>query len=472
MFDPKVEAEGAALRAKRASLESDARYNNARAAGVEDQNSSLGEAYLKANGYTDQEIAAIRATRPSSVFDVAHGQNAFRGRTALEAGNPGLGLALTGQANAYDDFMKGQSQRDLLYDKAGVLNYPLAAALSGGAKELGGNVVTIGADGVPILGPVTAEGVARVGLLGTQGTNDTLRTTSQNTVDAARAGAITKTGDATVDLRQAQAGAVTTGAESKAENLSNLTQAQIDYLKSKGVNLSDLTAARVDTEGARKVAVQQGANDKSTLTGAKVEVEGARKSSIGQVAGDKSRETDARINRINANINNDALKAASEASKGADPIKAAQAEGQLRGTINQFYGKEFSDNLGKPGMWEQVDPAQKRSLTERTLEYVKGGSDLGTAMKKAEADHGLTGKTVKGQKSSFFGLKTSPDGKISFEGFTAPSALAAVTSAGSAPAAPTMAPAGGEIVVKTQADIDNAPSGAILIVNGKRMKKP
>jgi hypothetical protein len=88
MHDPKVEAEGAALRAKRASLESDARYNTARAAGAEDQNSALGEAYLASAGYTPGEIAAMRAARSGSVYDIAHGQNAFRGRTALETGKP------------------------------------------------------------------------------------------------------------------------------------------------------------------------------------------------------------------------------------------------------------------------------------------------------------------------------------------------------------------------------------------------
>jgi len=33
-------------------------------------------------------------------------------------------------------------------------------------------------------------------------------------------------------------------------------------------------------------------------------------------------------------------------------------------------------------------------------------------------------------------------------------------------------PSGKEIIAKTQADIDNAPSGSIIIVNGKRLKKP
>ena len=421
MYDPKVEAEGAALRAKRASLESDARYNNARAAGVEDQNSALGEAYLKANGYTDGEIAAIRAARPSSVYDIAHGQNAFRGRTALEAGKYSTALPLLGQATALDDFNKGVAYDALVRSPGGTYDREILAALAGGSAERGGNLVQLGADGKWTLGPVTAEGKARVDLLGTQGSNDTLRTTSQNAVDEARRYAIATTGDATADLRTAQANAVSSEAASKGTERTRFTDAQIEYWRSKGVNLTKLTDSQVEVQGAKKEA-------------------------IGQGAADKTRETDARINRINANINNDALKATAEAANGTDLIKKANAEGQLRDTISQFYGKEFSENLGKPGVWEQLDPVQKRSLTERTLEYVKKGSDLGTAMKKSEVDHNLTGGTVKGQKSTLFGLKQSPDGKITLEGFKMPSALAdtvtdAATPGTPATPAPTMAPA-------------------------------
>jgi hypothetical protein len=445
-YDPKVEAEGAALRAKRASLESDARYNNARAAGVEDQNSALGEAYLKANGYTDGEIAAIRAARPSSVYDIAHGQNAFRGRTALEAGKYSTALPLLGQATALDDFNKGVAYDALVRNPGGTYDRDILAALAGGSAERGGNLVQLGADGKWTLGPVTAEGKARVDLLGTQGSNDTLRTTSQNAVDEARRYAIATTGDATADLRTAQANAVSSEAASKATERTRFTDQQIEYLRSKGVNLDKLTGARVETETAKQGAITQGADDKSTLTGAKVGTESAKQGAISQGANDKTRETDARITRINGQINNDALKATAEAANGTDLIKKANAEGQLRDTISQFYGKEFSENLGKPGVWEQLDPVQKRALTERTLEYVKKGFDLGTAMKKSEVDHNLTGGTVKGQKSTLFGLKQTPDGKITLEGFKMPSALAdtvtdAATPGTPATPAPTMAPA-------------------------------
>ena len=335
-FDPKIEAEGAALRAKRASLESDARYNNARAAGAEDQNSALGEAYLASVGYTPAEIAAMRAARSGSVYDIAHGQNAFRGRTALEAGKYTTALPLLGQATALDDFNKGVAYDGLVKNPDGTFNRDILAALAGGSAERGGNLVQLGADGKWTLGPVTAEGQARVGLLGTQGANDTSRTTSQNSVDAARAAAISATGDATVDLRSAQANAVSSEAASKGTERTRFTNAQIEFLRSKGVNLDKLTDARVETETAKQGAITQGADDKSSLTGAKVGTESAKQGAISQGANDKTRETDARIARINANIdkanieaNKEFIKAELDADKKKAEAEAAAAKARI-----------------------------------------------------------------------------------------------------------------------------------------------
>lgn len=376
--DREVRQSGMALRGAQA------RFNNARAAGVEGQNAVRTMTALKAAGYSDAEAAAIIATGDNSVSSVFQGVNSNRGRTALENGNPAVALPLLGQATAFDDYVKGETQRKLMTNPDGSFNSGLAAAVAGGVNERGGNLVTLAPNGTPIIGALTGEGKARVDLFNTQGVNDTSRTTSQNSVDAARAGAITKTGDANVDL--------------------------------------------ITTRGA---AVTQGANDKTTLTGARVETEGARQSAIGQGADDKTRvadafidnrnnESSARVNRTNANTNNDALKATAAAASGVDPVKAANAQATLRSHINDVYSKDFSDRFGT-NSWETVDPAQKKSITDRALRYVvQGGLDLGTAMQKSEADHGLTGKTVKGQKDKLFGLKKSPDGKITFDGFRQP----------------------------------------------------
>jgi hypothetical protein len=411
LFDPKAQAEGAAMLARTKSFDADTRYNTARAAGVEDQNSALSDAVLAGAGYSPAEIAAIRATRPSSVNDIFKGRNTYRGGNAIEAGNLVTGLALTDQGTAIKPAIEGQTQQKLLTNPDGSFNTNLAALLAGGVENVGGNMVYLTPQGYK-LGDLTAQG----NLYNTQGVNDTAQTASRNLVDTARAGAITKTGDATVDLREAQAGAVTTTAESKAENALKLTEAQIELLRKKGVSVEDLTNAKVGTEGAKQGAITQG-------------------------AGDKTRETDARINRINANINNDAVKATAASANGVDPVKREKATLDLREAIEGVYSKDFSESTGK-NVWEQVDPAQKKSLTDRALQYVLQGKDVGSAMKQSEADHGLTGKTVKGQKSSgFLKLFTSPDGKITFEGFTAPSALASAVTGGSTPAAPAAAPA-------------------------------
>lgn len=435
LFDPKAQAEGAAILARTKNFDAETRYNAARAAGVEDQNSALSDAVLAGAGYSPAEVAAIRATRPSSVNDIFKGRNTYRGGNAIEKGDLVTGLSLTDQASGIDQAIKGQTQQKLLTNPDGSFNTNLAALLAGGVENVGGNMVYLTPQGYK-LGDVTAQGQ----LYNTQGINDTSRTQSQNALDTVRGKTVEKTGDAMVDLRQAQAGAATTVAEAKA-----------------------------GTEGAKQGSITQG-------------------------AADRTRETDARVNRINAAIDNDALKATAEAAKGGDGVKARKAEGDLMDVINGIYSKDFSENLGSSTAWERVDPEQKRSLTRRAYEYALKGDDLGTALKKSEADHGLTGKTVKGQKSKLFGLKTEADGRITFEGFTPPSNLAAAVSGAAAPAAPATpaappsptvfkmptAPAAradvtmpaGAITVTTQADIDNAPSGAILIVNGKPMRKP
>jgi hypothetical protein len=416
IFDPKAQAEGAAMQARTKSFDADARYNAARAAGVEDQNSAFNEAALALAGYSPMEIAALRATRTNSVTDIFKGRNLYRGGQALERGDLVTGLAQTDQGTAIKPAVEGQTQQKLLTLPDGSFNTDLAALLAGGVENVGGNMVYLTKDGYKI-GGLTAQG----NLYNTQGVNDTAQTASRNLVDTARAGAITKTGDAMVDLREAQAGAATTTAESKAENALKLTDAQIDLLRKKGVSVEDLTNAKVGTEGAKQGAITQG-------------------------AGDKTRETDARINRINGQFENDAIIAEAAVAKSAavdvpGRLRKEQATMNLREAIEGVYSKDFSESTGK-NTWEQVDPAQKKSLTDRALEYVLQGKDVGSAMKQSEADHGLTGKTVKGQKSSgFLKLFTSPDGKITFEGFTAPSALASAVSGGSAPAAPAPFPA-------------------------------
>jgi hypothetical protein len=68
---------------------------------------------------------------------------------------------------------------------------------------------------------------------------------------------------------------------------------------------------------------------------------------------------------------------------------------------------------------------------------------------------------VKGQKTTMLGLRTSPDGKVTFEGFTAPSALADAVAGGSAPGAAPVAPAIAPAPASAAVDISAIPPGAI-----------
>lgn len=379
IFDPKTQAEGAAMLARTKNFDAETRYNAARAAGVEDQNAALTDEALARAGYSPMEIATLRATRSNSVSDVFKGRNLYRGGQAIESGDLVTGLAQTDQGNAIKSAIEGQTQQKLLTLPDGSFNTNLAALLAGGVENVGGNMVYLTPQGYK-LGDLTAQGQ----LYNTQGVNDTSRTESQNELDKVRGGVLVKTGDALADQRQAVGEAATT-----------------------------VAGAKAGTEGAKQGAITKGAED-------------------------KTRETDARIKRINALIDNEKVKTAAAVAQGGG-VKGEKATLDLRNAIESVYAQDFSESTGN-NSWEQVDPAQKKSLTDRALQYVLQGKDVMSAMKQSEADHGITGSTVKGQKpSGLFNLFKSPDGKIKFQGFTAPSPLAAAVSGGSAPATPAPA---------------------------------
>jgi hypothetical protein len=121
------------------------------------------------------------------------------------------------------------------------------------------------------------------------------------------------------------------------------------------------------------------------------------------------------------------------------------------------------------------------------MDYIRKGESLGTAMRRSEEDHGLTGKTIEGKKTKL-GFITRPDGTITFEGFRAPSALADTVAGGAAPstapAAPVIAPVapaspaapapaapapaalgtvGNPVKVNTKEERDALPSGTVYV---------
>jgi len=427
MFDPKVEAEGAALRAKRASLESDARYNNARAIGAEDQNSALGEAYLASVGYTPQEIAAIRAARSGSVYDIAHGQNAFRGRTAMEAGNAALALPLLGQATAYDDFVKGMGTQTLMKDPTtGAFNYPLAAALAGGAHNVGGNLAELTPQGWVLRGP-TEQGKVFQG---------------QVVNNAAESNATVGLTDAKTQVVQS----LGTAREATEEERARRIAAAI-------ANDAALADAVVGLNTARTDRVTAGtANDKAKADASVKSVQ------------DRTKATVDATNSKAANAND------------ANALKDANNQANLRTKIDRVLDTAYAKRTNNGKAWALLDPAQKRSIVDwATQRATDNGGDVVSAIKEAEAAHKVNGGATEGVNKGWF--TDSGNGVMSLNGFTpstykrqgSPVANAVVSDAqapatGGAPAAPT-APA-------TSAAVEPMPTEKDKLVVGKSYQTP
>ena len=423
MFNPEAEAKGA-------TMLSTARYNNARAAGQEDQNVALGESALRAAGYSELEIAAMRAARDNSVASIFGGINANRGREAVNAGDYRKALVLTGQGNAIDNLAKADISMAGVTDPAtGKIDQSLASVFSQGVKNEGGNTYT--------WDPVNKT--YKVLDVNPQGQNYLAGAEGKTAVAAAN-----------VDKIGAQASAIKNLSEAQIADRARLTDAQIEDWVSKGANRDMLTLSRTQAiEFMNGLAKEK--ND-ALIEGIKARTAGFND------------ESAARIARTNSLIDLDKIKG--QVALLGDPIKKNQAQATLYAAIQNHYARDFSENLGT-NKWEQVDPAQKKSLSDRALEYMRRGDDFGLALAKSEKDHGLTGKMVKGQKTLIFGLRPRPDGKLTFDGFTAPSALADAVADGSGAAtsvtitppadAATPAPAPAAAAV----DISAIPAGAI-----------
>lgn len=404
LFNPEAEAKGA-------TMLSTARYNNARAAGQEDQNTALGESALRAAGYSELEIAAMRAARDNSVASIFGGINANRGREALVKGDSKLALPLLGQASGYKNYKEGELIDRLTTKADGTLNLDFAPALAAGVTTSGGVITQLGPDGKFKI----------------------IDTTPAGKVDLNRV---------TTDTAESNAKIKLLG--TRETNLGRLTDAQIALLKSKGVAVEYLTEAKVG-------AIENAANNATAESQAKIKL-------TNLTGEERTKLTNAQVLRIKGLINIDKLNGDAEAARTSLNDQAKQLV--VRKGIEEIYAKDFAENLGTPNAWEQVDPAQKKSLTDRAMEYIlRDKLDVMAAMKKSESDHNITGSMVKGTKDTFWGLRTKEDGTITFEGFKAPEALAAIVAAGSGPAgatpAPAITPAPGAV------DISAIPAGAI-----------
>lgn len=415
LFNPEAEAKGA-------SVLSTARYNNARAAGQEDQNAALADTVLAAAGYTPMQIAGIRASRPSSYNDISQGVTRDAGVAAVNSGDNRKGLILTGQGNALENLANADVRLAEVTDPVTGKIDPVLAGLSGTKPvNLGGESFYYD----PAQRKLVSLGV------NPQGKNYLAGAQGKEIVSTAQAG--------TYDAKTAATGAgvVRADAESEAE------------------------IARKDREGEAKVNTQLAVQD--------------------WYAGKVANERDLTVKRvwyIDNKADNDKVKMVADiANNKTDNVKALQAQAMLKDSVRNMYKDDYAAALGKND-WQKVDPAQLKSLTDRAMEYLlKGNTTLGAAMRRSEEDHGITGKTVPGTtKRTFFADK--PDGTITFEGFKTPSALADAVAGGSGPAGttppaitPTPAPApaaapgtaGNPIKITTKEERDALAPGTVYV---------
>ena len=357
--------------AKRQSLETEARYNAARAAGVEDQNSALGEAYLLSIGYTPQEVGAMRAARSDSVYDIAHGQNAFRGRTALEKGNATTALPLLGQASALDDFNKGFAYNKLMTNLDGSFNYPLAAAVAGGAQNVGGNLTTLSPQGW-VLGAPTEQGKVYQGTV-TNNANESAATVG---LTNSKTEAVKNLGTAKVETEGARTGKI----EGDTANAASLTEGQLADIVARGTTRDRIADARIETEKERAARIKNNA----TIDTAK---------------------GNASVNATNA-----------KAAGPGNALDNANKQGQVRKTIERVLDSAYSKRTNNNKAWALLDESEKRSIVDWATERsADNGGDLVGAIREAEEAHGLTGGTTEGETKGW--ITSSPNGVLSLNGF-------------------------------------------------------
>jgi hypothetical protein len=429
LFNPRAQAQGAAVQAQ-------ARLNNAKAAGVEDQNDALTIDALKKAGYSDLEIGAMRAARDNSVASIFKGINLNRGREAVGRGDLVGGAMLTDQAKDIKPLQEAMVIRDFTTLPTGGIDRSAAALFLNGTKEVGGAVLSYDKDGKPIVGQTTPVGQSEINL---------------NTQKAAT---VKQTGDVNETYKGVQADMLKDKTAAQIDRISRLTDQDIQDMVDRGADRAALNAARIQA--------------------------------------------------VQAKQNKDA------SGKPADPIKSGRQEVALMNEIDERFNADFAQ-LGEKNAWALLDADQKVKLRNKTMEFIQNDS-LGVmaAMKKAYEYYGVSGNPSEGAEGKKGVLWSSPDKKVKIQGFRDPgdSPIAGVVAEGAAPAttpaAPRPAPAAtttetpapaateaakpaatpaaapvkkevkpepGDIIARTQADIDNAPSGAIIYVNGQRMKK-
>lgn len=434
MFNPAAEAKGASLLAA-------TRYNNAKAAGVEDQNTALSDAVLAAAGLSPVERAAIRATRPNSSYDIHRGRNENRGGYFIEQGDLTKGLSLTHQASAIDDASKGIANTKMLTKEDGTFNYELAAALAS-LKGIEGNAFTLSPSGVPIVGPITERG-------------------------------------------KAYAGQVTNAANESAATVKNI-EAKTEIAKELGLK-------KGETEEERRLRIANATGLDTDIADAVIKAHDARTRRTDAAIGNDKAKTDAAVNSTNTKAA--ASVEATKSGAAAKPLDTANKMATLRKNIDRTFDTAYAKRSADGKSWSLLDPEEKRSIVDFATQMAADtDGDMVAAMAAAEAAHNVTGKSTEGETGMWFWK--DKDGVLKLNGFkpakyqkksASPVADAVKEGAGAVkdPAAPVIktpdkapvAPTAPEVppgtpVITSEAEYNKLPVGTLYVApNGKLLTK-
>jgi len=391
LFDPKAQAQGAALLAQTDNYKAQAAHNQAKADLIGDRRKALTtEALLKA-GYTPRQIAAWQATQTDNMADAFKGIQTDEGtQLILKGERPIAGsILLGGNSSQVADAIIKSRLAGLGPDDT--FNAPMAASLAADPKGIDGNLVTLTPQGWTIGGVTEAGRVL------------------QNKV-------ITDT---------------------------NESKAKVDLTNTRADAVSDLAAKKGETEEARRQRIMNQLAIDDETAAAVIRSHDARTNRTNAATGNDKAKADAAVKSTETRTS-----AAVEAGK-KDPkataLDTANKQATARKNIERSFDATYAQRTNGGKDWALVDPAEKRSIVDwatQALEEYNG--DMVAAMDAAEKAHNLTGGSTEGETGWFFKDK---DGVLRLNGFKpakyqkkSGSPVADAVKAGAAPAAEAPVP--------------------------------
>lgn len=361
LFNPKAQAQGAALLAQTENYKAQAAHNQAKADLIGDRRKALTtEALLKA-GYTPRQIAAWQATQTDNMADAFKGIQTDEGtQLVLKGERPIAGsILLGGNSSQVADAIIKSRLAGLGPDDT--FNAPMAASLAADPKGVEGSLVTLTPQGWVING-TTEQGKVY-----------------QNKV-------LTDTNESTAKV--------------------NLTNTRAEAV-------SDLAAKKGETEDARRQRIMNQLDIDSQTADAVIRSHDARTERTKAATVNDQNKANAVVSSTEKKA--DAAVKAAEKAKPNAALDTANKQATARKNIERSFDAMYAQRSDK-GEWALVDPAQKRSIVDwatQALEEYNG--DMVAAMEAAEKAHNLTGGGAQGETGWFFKDK---DGVVKLNGFT------------------------------------------------------